>query len=213
MVLPFLNVSTQPCRKRRIPRSGLQEEEPPIWTRCGCEDPELVKVTLERESLARVIGARVVDTETREVGLMVVRISEGGVLSEWNARNPSAFVAPGDSIVELNGLTKPWEIMEEMGKATTLEMVVRRATPGSGALLARCEITDRSLQTTALLLQRTVRACDVSVDSCAICLEDVEVDDRIAGLECGHGFHQRCIMKWLTSPGAFGCPLCRGDVH
>jgi hypothetical protein len=172
-----------------------------------------VRVTLQRESLGRAIGARVVDTETVEVGLMVVRVSEGGVLSEWNARNPSTSVAPGDSIVEVNGLTAPWEIMEEMGKATTLEMAVRRAPAGSSALLAQCDITDKNLQTTALLLKRTVRACDVAVDTCAICLEDVEADERIAGLDCGHGFHQRCIMRWLARPGTSGCPLCRGDVR
>jgi len=182
-------------------------------TASGYEEPELVKVTLERESRDRAIGARLVDTETKEVGLMIARVSEGGVLSEWNARNPSANVAPGDSILELNGLTAAWAIMEEMGKAVIFEMVVRRATPWSRALLARCEISDQSLQTTALLLKRTVRARDASVDTCAICLEDVEADERIAGLECGHGFHQRCIMRWLTRPGASSCPLCREDVH
>ena len=79
--------------------------------------PQLVKVTLERESRDRAIGARLVDTGTKEVGLMIARVSEGGVPSEWNARNPSSSVAPGDSILELNGLTAAWAIMEEMGKA------------------------------------------------------------------------------------------------
>ena len=179
--------------KRRTVRSGCVEGSTAAGAhavaraQCGCEGPELMKVTLERDSPARVIGLRVVDTEAKEVGLMIVRISEG-VLSEWNARNPSSSVALGDCIVELNGFTAPWAIMEEMGKATTLEMVVRRAHPGSKALLARCKTTEQSLQTTALLLRRTVRACDVAVDTCAICLEDVEADERIAGLECGHGF-------------------------
>jgi len=206
MLLPFQDLFIQDSVPAQVAHDMAR-------TRCGCEDLELVKVTLERESRAIAIGARLVDTETKEIGLMIARISEGGVLSEWNARNQSANVAPGDSLVELNGLTAPWAIMEEMGKAVALEMVVRRATPGSRALLARCEISDQSLQTTALLLNRTVRARDASVDTCAICLEDVGADERIAGLECGHGFHQRCLMRWLTRPGASCCPLCRGDVH
>jgi len=201
------------CRRRRAPRPGGAESSTASVAHGGYGNPELVRVTLKRGSPAGAIGARVVDTETEGVGLLIARVNEEGVLSEWNGRNPSANVALGDSIVELNGLTAPWAIMEEMSKAMTLKMVVRRAHPGSRALLARCKTTDQSLQTTALLLKRTVRACDVAVDTCAICLEDVEADERIAGLECGHGFHQRCMMRWLTRPGASGCPLCRGGVH
>jgi hypothetical protein len=122
-------------------------------------------------------------------------------------------VAPGDIIIKANGLTAPLAIMEELAKATTLEMVVRRAPAGSKALLARCkQVTDQSLWASALILERTVQASESSVDTCAICLEDVEADDRVAGLQCGHGFHQRCILKWLGRPGSSGCPLCRGSV-
>jgi hypothetical protein len=178
------------------------------------EGPELARVTLARESRGKAFGARIVDTETREFGMMISRISEEGALSEWNARNPSRSVAPGDSIVDVNGLTAPWAIMEEMSNAMTVEMVVRRAPPGASAQLARCAagVTDQSVQTIALLLKRTVRACDIVVDTCSICLEDVEADERVAGLQCGHGFHQKCIMKWLARPGVSGCPLCRGAV-
>jgi hypothetical protein len=169
-------------------------------------------VTLARESRGKAFGARIVDTETREFGMMISRISEEGALSEWNARNPSRSVAPGDSIVDVNGLTAPWAIMDEMSNAMTVEMVVRRATPGASALLARCAtcVTDQTVQTTAFLLKRTVRACDIVVDTCAICLEDIEADERVAGLQCGHGFHGKCIMRWMARPGGSGCPLCRG---
>jgi hypothetical protein len=180
--------------------------------RCGCDDPEMTKVTLERKSRGRSLGIRLVDTE---VGLMIACIREEGVFIEWNARNPSTKVAPGDIVVETNGLTAPWAIMEELAKATTLDMAVRRAPTGErgAALLARCkEVTDQSLWASALILERTVQASESSVDTCAICLEDVEADDRVAGLQCGHGFHQRCILKWLGRPGSSGCPLCRGSV-
>merc|ERR1719277_1582282 len=101
-----------------------------------------------------------------------------------------------------------------MVHAMTIDMVVRRAPPGARDLLAICAtgVTDKNVKTTAYLLKRTVRACDIVVDTCAICLEDVEADERVAGLQCGHGFHQKCIMKWLARPGVSGCPLCRGAV-
>jgi hypothetical protein len=181
--------------------------------RCGCEDSELIRVTLERGSRTRAFGIRVVDTETAEAGLSIVLINEGGAASEWNARKPSTPVAIGDSILEANGLTEPWAIMEEMCKATTVEMVVRRASPVVKDFLARCEVTDESIQATKLVLKHKALAGDVSADTCAICLEDLEADERIAGLSCGHGFHQRCLMRWLGRPGTSGCPLCRGAVR
>jgi hypothetical protein len=143
---------------------------------------------------------------------MISRISEEGVLSEWNARNPSRRVVPGDSIVEVNGLTAPWAIMEEMTTAMTVDMVVRRALPEASVLLERCAtaVTDQTVQRTAFLLKRTVRARDIFVDTCAICMEDVEAEERLASLPCGHGYHQKCIIKWMGRPGASGCPLCRG---
>jgi hypothetical protein len=144
---------------------------------------------------------------------MIVFIIDGGPLSEWSARNPSTAIASGDSIVQANGLTATWEVMEELAKATDVEMVVRRATPGATAFLAQCNVTDESLKATALVLKRTVRAGDISMDSCAICMEDVDADERVAGLECGHGYHQRCILRWLGRIGTSGCPLCREAIR
>jgi hypothetical protein len=103
--------------------------------------------------------------------------------------------------------------MEEMATAMTVEMFIRRATPLAMALLAQCKVTDQSIQTTMLLLKCTVRASDVSADTCAICLEDFEVDERVAGLKCGHGFHPRCLNGWLGRPGTSACPLCREVVR
>jgi len=183
------------------------------WPAAHDVESNLIKVKLEKGDRTRAFGTRVVDTEIQLVGLMIVRISEKGAMSEWNAHNPSAFVAPGDSIVEANGHTEPWAIMAEMVKAMTAEMVVRRATPRAMAFLADCEVTDRDVQTTGFLLKRTVSAGDVSADACAICLEDFEADEQVAGLQCGHSFHQRCLRRWLMRRGTASCPLCRETVR
>ncbi|CAK0873803.1 unnamed protein product [Prorocentrum cordatum] len=62
-------------------------------------------------------------------------------------------------------------------------MAVRRAPPGAMALLERARhcVTDRSLKTTALVVQRTVRAGDISMDSCAICMEDLLTSKPTSG--------------------------------
>ncbi|KAK9354388.1 hypothetical protein V1505DRAFT_393088 [Lipomyces doorenjongii] len=53
---------------------------------------------------------------------------------------------------------------------------------------------------------------DTSGDSCAICLEQLEDDDDVRGLTCGHAFHAACIDPWLTTRRAC-CPLCKADYY
>ncbi|ODQ63982.1 hypothetical protein NADFUDRAFT_52967 [Nadsonia fulvescens var. elongata DSM 6958] len=47
-------------------------------------------------------------------------------------------------------------------------------------------------------------------DICAVCLEDLEDDDSIRALTCGHVFHSHCITLWMTDRRAC-CPLCKKD--
>ncbi|KAI5964486.1 hypothetical protein KGF57_000978 [Candida theae] len=46
--------------------------------------------------------------------------------------------------------------------------------------------------------------------SCAICIEELEDDDLVRGLICGHVFHAACLDPWLTTRRAC-CPLCKRD--
>ncbi|KAL1214026.1 RING-H2 finger protein ATL79 [Cardamine amara subsp. amara] len=46
---------------------------------------------------------------------------------------------------------------------------------------------------------------------CAICLSEFEQGENIQVLEkCRHGFHVKCILKWLTSHSS--CPTCRTSI-
>ncbi len=46
--------------------------------------------------------------------------------------------------------------------------------------------------------------------SCAICLENYQVDDMIRTLPCFHQMHQRCIDRWLRQKA--NCPICKQNI-
>lgn len=48
--------------------------------------------------------------------------------------------------------------------------------------------------------------------TCAICIEDMQDNDWVRGLSCGHIFHAKCIEPWLLSKSSC-CPLCKRDFY
>ena len=52
-----------------------------------------------------------------------------------------------------------------------------------------------------------------SPDECPICLEPF-TQNNLAILSCGHKFHFRCILKYITKASSNKqCPLCRASVN
>ncbi len=52
------------------------------------------------------------------------------------------------------------------------------------------------------------------MDSCAICLEDIQILNNYSEsktLRCKHIFHKECIEKWI-SDFHWVCPLCRTGI-
>lgn len=49
------------------------------------------------------------------------------------------------------------------------------------------------------------------VDTCAICLEDMNTKGIYKELKCGHMFHLKCLTEWLNSgnENSHCCPTCR----
>ena len=53
-------------------------------------------------------------------------------------------------------------------------------------------------------------------DTCAICLEEDEDDNKMVKLSCNHKFHQKCIEDWVKVQHSSGvvpqCAICRQKI-
>ena len=49
-------------------------------------------------------------------------------------------------------------------------------------------------------------------DECSICLCKYKITDILKILPCQHGFHKKCIKKWLSNDEHNKCPLCNFDI-
>ena len=46
-------------------------------------------------------------------------------------------------------------------------------------------------------------------ESCTICLEDFDYNEKILQLKCNHIYHEKCIKTWFTKKS--NCPNCNNS--
>jgi len=48
-------------------------------------------------------------------------------------------------------------------------------------------------------------------ESCAICLDDFQLDEELRLLPCKHAFHKACVDPWLAKSSEL-CPMCKQSI-
>ncbi|XP_074273319.1 receptor homology region, transmembrane domain- and RING domain-containing protein 2-like [Silene latifolia] len=72
-------------------------------------------------------------------------------------------------------------------------------------------MSDRLVKAMPSLIFTTVTEDYCTSSTCAICLEDYVVGDRLRVLPCRHKFHAQCVDFWLCTWRTF-CPVCKRDA-
>ncbi|XP_009623345.3 RING-H2 finger protein ATL78-like [Nicotiana tomentosiformis] len=77
------------------------------------------------------------------------------------------------------------------------------------ASLANTGIKKKALKTLPVITYTTeLKYPGLDTDECVICLSEFAAGEKVRVLpKCSHGFHVRCIDKWLNSHSS--CPTCR----
>ncbi|TSM28145.1 Cell cycle and apoptosis regulator protein 2 [Bagarius yarrelli] len=61
-----------------------------------------------------------------------------------------------------------------------------------------------------VVLKDETKHLNIYGQTCAVCLEDFRIKDELATLPCQHGFHKRCLLKWLEVRCV--CPMCNKPI-
>jgi hypothetical protein len=184
--------------------------------------------------LGDVLGAGLGNTDK---GAVIFNIQPNGLLDNWNqAASLEEKLDSGLIITEVNGTTGYWSILEELRKPGPLDMRVSRKPPksagpnwfeeiremgrnlesqgGKSSFMLRLQPQDPKMKSQTFSSLPTVRARDCEVYQCTICIEDVNPDESLVQLPCGHAFHALCAARWLTQAGKHAsgkrqcCPIC-----
>ncbi|KAF9971137.1 hypothetical protein BGZ73_005982 [Actinomortierella ambigua] len=101
--------------------------------------------------------------------------------------------------------TNPIKQPRDESTATRRSAVVRRP------LFTHLTPISNSIQVTETNPTATSAIEEERSESCAICLDDYEINDCLRLLPCGHEYHAECIDIWLTRKST-QCPLCKCDL-
>lgn len=89
---------------------------------------------------------------------------------------------------------------------------IRRERPRGARVREFHGMSSRLVKAMPSLIFTAVLEDNCTSRTCAICLEDYNVGEKLRILPCRHKFHAFCVDSWLTSWRTF-CPVCKRDAR
>ncbi|KAJ9705391.1 hypothetical protein PVL29_003443 [Vitis rotundifolia] len=131
-------------------------------------------------------------------GIRIDRSHRGGVAPEATSRHgnlPYLRMLPGEevAILDLSSFNEAEEVSTGLSEES----------------ITNCLKTRTYISSTCLNLEEGA-SMDQENDSCVICQEEYENEEKIGFLDCGHEYHADCLKKWLLVKNV--CPLCKAPA-
>ncbi|KAL5845984.1 hypothetical protein ACOSQ3_009508 [Xanthoceras sorbifolium] len=89
---------------------------------------------------------------------------------------------------------------------------IRRESPRASRVREFHGMSRRLVKAMPSLIFTAVLEDNSTSRTCAICLEDYSVGEKLRILPCRHKFHAFCVDSWLTAWRTF-CPVCKRDAR
>ncbi|KAF3445355.1 hypothetical protein FNV43_RR10531 [Rhamnella rubrinervis] len=89
---------------------------------------------------------------------------------------------------------------------------IRRERPRASRVREFHGMSSRLVKAMPSLIFTAVLEDNCTSVTCAICLEDYSVGEKLRILPCRHKFHAMCVDSWLTTWRTF-CPVCKRDAR
>jgi hypothetical protein len=126
-------------------------------------------------------------------------LNEGISINDNNDNPYNIFLSSGNGLTSIlstliQGLTSPLSTQNDVLNLNSLEPIIVRPS-------------EQQIENASSIVE-----VSNSQNSCAICQEHMNPNDRIRRLnQCRHMFHNQCIMTAFQS--SVRCPVCRHDIR